>query len=678
MSADAFRVGLLLVLAACALVLAFQLPSDIFFDFGPNDARYTRGFREDFEVDEPTIIHWSSDRSTVTLPFRLSGPYDVTLRYKRHIASPAEVRFFLGDERVETATVPQRDFGLIDLHTDNTDGGPFELRLLSRSDDPRPLGLALDWMQIRPSPQFGAVVPNARALLWMLSWVAAFYIVPRLIGLGFKVASVSSALAACALVVLTGFHKLWPVHASSTLGMRTHVIAALLVLFFLLRQRVQGSAFATSRARWAVYLVYLGLAIRLFALFHPDFYYPDVRTHSKFVSLIWTEGLDGFFANYIENQHTHLLGLQLVGNHWLAFPYPPLLYLTIYPLSLLELPVEDWMKLVPAALLAVEALILFALAQKLGLTGNAAVFVVLLHATARGLAFRLAVASYAALFGHFWDTVVVLYLVFFFDRIERPLYAMGFALLIAVSILSYAGSALVLGMLVPAFCLAFVFVRKDRRPESKRLVAIAAWALAGALAAVFSFYWQYIPEILARPEAAGSRSELVSELVDVTFTPTCRASDDGAPTESLLWVFGVPRSRMPLLRTGQAHPLARRAAGGCGDRDFRGVEFLASRFGDDSHLSVFEGRPRHPSRHRVRARVAPRRLVSSQHDRAGRNRGDLDRLDRVGCGGAFARYSQPVHPARIPTARGQHRRVIRVEQIYDAYTTRLPPARFAL
>ena len=524
MSADAFRVGLLLVLAAFALLLAFQLPSDIFLDFGPNDTRYTRGFREDFEVDEPTIIHWSSDRSTVIVPFHLSGPYDVTLRYKRHIASPADVRFFLGDELVETATVPQRDFGLIDLHTDNTDGGPFELRLLSRSDDPRPLGLALDWMQIRPSPQFGAVVPNAPALLWMLSWVAAFYIVPRLLGLGFKVASVSSALAAFALVVLTGFHKLWPVHASATLGMRTHVIAALLVLFFLLRQRVQGSAFATSEARWAVYLVYLGLAIRLFASFHPDFYYPDVRTHSKFVSLIWTEGLDGFFANYIENQHTHLLGLQLVGNQWLAFPYPPLLYLTIYPLSLLELPVEEWMKLVPAALLAVEALVLFALARTLGLTGNAAVFVVLLHATARVLAFRLAVASYAALFGHFGDTVVVLYLVLFFDRIERPLYAMGFASLVAVSILSYAGSALVLGMFVPAFCLAFVFVKKDRRPESKRLVAIAAWALVGALAAVFSFYWQYIPEILTRPEAAGSSSELVSELVDVTFTPLAALS----------------------------------------------------------------------------------------------------------------------------------------------------------
>ena len=318
MSADAFRVGLLLVLAAFALLLAFQLPSDIFLDFGPNDTRYTRGFREDFEVDEPTIIHWSSDRSTVIVPFHLSGPYDVTLRYKRHIASPADVRFFLGDEFVETATVPQRDFGLIDLHTDNTDGGPFELRLLSRSDDPRPLGLALDWMQIRPSPQFGAVVPNAPALLWMLSWVAAFYIVPRLLGLGFKVASVSSALAAFALVVLTGFHKLWPVHASATLGMRTHVIAALLVVVLLAETtRVQRSAFSTSEARWAVYLSCIsGLAIRVVrACSIPTSTIPDVRTHSKFVSLIWTEGLGGFFRRITSTISTPiLLGLQLVGN----------------------------------------------------------------------------------------------------------------------------------------------------------------------------------------------------------------------------------------------------------------------------------------------------------------------------------------------------------------------------
>ena len=582
MSADAFRVGLLLLLTAFALLLAFQVPSDIFFDFGPNDARYTRGFREDFEVDEPTIIHWSSDRATVTLPFRLSGPYDVTLRYKRHIAAPAQVRFFLGDELVETVTVPQRDFGLIDLHADNPKSGPFELRLLSISDDPRPLGLALDWMQIRPSSVFGAVVPDARALLWMLSWVLAFYIVPRLVGLGVNFASASSALAAFALVVLAGVHKLWPVHASATLGLRTHVLALLIVFFFLLRRRIQNSAFATSVAPWAIYLVYLGLAIRLFALFHPDFYYPDVRTHSKFVSLIWTQGLDGFFANYIENQHAHLLGLQLVGDRWLAFPYPPLLYLTIYPLSLLELPVEDWMKLVPAVLLAIEALILFALARKLRLSDNAAILIVALHVTARVLAFRLAVASYAALFGHFWDTVVVLYLVFFFDRIERPLYAMGFASLIAVSILSYAGSALVLGMLVPAFCLAFVFVKKDRRPETKRLVAIALWALAGALVAVFTFYWQYLPELLTQPEASRSSSELI----DVSFTPLAALSMAAHRLNLFYWIFGFfALACIYFIRHRLEHPLVGPLAGAA-IATFVGMNFLRAGLGT-THIFQF-------------------------------------------------------------------------------------------
>lgn len=534
MTADAFRVSLLLLLAALGLLSSFQLPSDLFFDFGPNDGRYVRGFREDFEVDEPTIIHWSGDRSSVSLPFYLRGAYDVTLRYKRHVASPAEVRFFLHDEIVETTIVPQQDFDLLELTTTANDWERFELTILSRSNDPRPLGIALDWMQVRPSSRFGAVLPSVGAMLAMLSWVLALYVVPRVLGLGLRVATISGALGAVALAVLAGAHKFWPVHASTTLGLRAHVVGLVLVAFFLVRRRVTGSAFRTTAARWAVYAIYLGLVVRLFALFHPDFYYPDVRTHSKFVSLIWTEGLQGFFADYIENQHTHLLGLQLVGDRWLAFPYPPLLYLTIYPLSLLQLPVEDWMKLVPTALLAVEALVLFTLARCLGVSPRAAALAAVLHASARVLAFRLAVASYAAMFGHLWDLVAVVYLVFFFDRIERPFYAAGFAALVAISILSYAGSALVLGMFVPAFCLAFGFVDRGRRPEMRRRIAIAGWALLGALAAITSFYWQYVPEILLRSDTAPSSSGLV----DVAITPIAALSMTAYRLNLFYGVFG--------------------------------------------------------------------------------------------------------------------------------------------
>ncbi|HJS73429.1 MAG TPA: hypothetical protein VJ921_04020, partial [Vicinamibacteria bacterium] len=471
------RFALLLLLSAGAFLLAFGAPGDVFLDFGPNDVRYVSGFREDFEIDEPTLIHWSTHRARVRLPFHVRAPYEVLVRFKRHVERPAEVRLFLEGEPVETFTVPQQDFEVRRFGSANARGGAFELSLVTSSEDPRPLGLALDWMSVRPSSRLLPVIPTAGAWLALLSWVVAFYALPRILGLGERVALASGAGAAACLAAAALAHKLWPVHAAMTLGLRAHAVLFLLALFHVVRRGKLGSFFAQPLARWAVLAVCAALSVRLFALFHPDFYYPDVRTHSKFVSLIWTEGLEGFLTNHIENQHRHLLGLQFVAGRWVAFPYPPLLYLIIYPLSLLQLPVEDWMKLLPTALLSVEALALFAMAGKLGVNPRASFLAVLLHASARVLAFRLAVASYAALFGHFWDMLAVLYIAFFFDRLHRPLYGAGLGVLVAISILSYAGSVLTLGLFVPLLGIAVLLTRASR-PST--VLALTLWPLAGA------------------------------------------------------------------------------------------------------------------------------------------------------------------------------------------------------
>jgi hypothetical protein len=522
MKAEARAAGLLLLLATAALLLAYQTPGDVFLDFGPNDGRYVSGFREDFEIDEPTLIHWTRDRAEVRLPFTFRGPYDVTLRLKRHIQEPAELRLFLGDTLVDTLTVAPQDFSLRRVHFENPSGGPFELGLMTTSADPRPLGVALDWMSVEPAHAMGAVLPTPEALVWILSWVLSFYFLPRIVGLS-RVAGVASGLAALALfVAMAAAHKLWPVHLALTLGLRAHAVMLLLALVYLWRRRSPGSAFARPLARFAVVLVAAGMTVRLVALFHPDFYYPDVRTHSKFVSLLWTEGWSGFLSHYIENQHRHLLGLQFVDDRWVAFPYPPLLYLSIYPLSRLQLPVDDWMKLVPTALLAVEGLMVFALAAKLGASPKTSLLAVLLHSTARVAAFRLAVASYAALFGHFWDVAFVLYLTIFFDRLSRPAFGAGLGLLAAVSLLSYAGSALVLGLFVPFFCLGLLFLRP--RPRSAILGAIAGWSLAGAVAAVGLFYAQYLPELLPRSSTAPSNGPVLGGLVDPRLTPVAALS----------------------------------------------------------------------------------------------------------------------------------------------------------
>ena len=66
--------------------------------------------------------------------------------------------------------------------------------------------------------------------------------------------------------------------------------------------------------------------------------------------------------------------------------------------------------------------------------------------------------------------LAVLYAAFFFEKLQRPLYGAGLGLLAGISILSYAGSVLTLGIFVPFLCLA-VFVSREGRPsfQNRRL-----------------------------------------------------------------------------------------------------------------------------------------------------------------------------------------------------------------
>ena len=518
MKVEVRRAGLLLLAASILFLIAYQAPTDLFFDFGPNDGDYVTGFRKDFEIDEPTLIHWSLRRGRVRLPVILPrGPFEISFRYKRHIALPAQTTLFVANEQVDRFPVPQQDFQVrtVTVSENARPWTPLDIVFLSRSSDPRPLGLALDWLRILPS---GPVLPAPAAFLYLLGTVLGLYVFPRLIGFSSRVSLSIATGGTVALAIGTAFHKLAWLQASTQLGLRPHVISFIVIAFFLVRRRNRDSAFSHPLARWAMLAFYLGTTVRLLALFHPDFYYPDVRTHSKFVSIIWTEGLAGFFMDHIPNQHRHLLGLQRVGEEWKAFPYPPLLYLSIYPLSLLRLPVEDWMKIVPTVLAGIESLIVYVMALRLGASSRAGVAASWIHATAPLLVFRLTVASYAALFGHFWDMLVALYLLFRFGRMEQAKIGIGLALLVALSILSYAGSVLVLGLFVPAFAVSLALRYRDKI-DVRRAIRVSLWALVGALAAIVLFYSQYIPELLPHGLSQASVTASEGALIEFRITP---------------------------------------------------------------------------------------------------------------------------------------------------------------
>jgi len=122
------------------------------------------------------------------------------------------------------------------------------------------------------------------------------------------------------------------------------------------------------------------------------------------------------------------------------------------------------------------------------------------------------------MFGHFWDTLVALYLIFFFPRMNRFWTGVGLATIIAVSLLSYAGSALVLGLFIPIFALS-ISIRNEEPEDKGRAVRVALWALVGALLAIAVFYVQYLPELapeLIDPTASSGTSEA---LIAFDFTP---------------------------------------------------------------------------------------------------------------------------------------------------------------
>jgi hypothetical protein len=333
------------------------------------------------------------------------------------------------------------------------------------------------------------------------------------------------------------------------------------------------------------------------------------------------------------------------------------------------------MKLVPTALLSVEALVLFVIGGQLGLSRGGSLLAVLLHASARVVAFRLAVASYASLFGHFWDMLAVLYVASFFERLHKPAYGAGLGLLVAISILSYAGSVLTLGIFVPALCLA-VLLARELRSKVATVAALAGWPLAGALTAAWLFYLQYVPELLgSTPGSGAADGGGVSALLESRLTPLSALSMAFYRLRLFYgWVFalaGIATLAAFLYRQGKgfrplAFPLALAATG-----TYLGMNFLRAGLGS-THIFQFS---------KDDLVILPlMALLLGEGLRAMWERGVLARAVAfalvafwVGWGvwslsrDVQERFRRPEYPPS-PSSGGQ---------VQEANTTRFPPARFA-
>jgi hypothetical protein len=366
----------------------------------------------------------------------------------------------------------------------------------SASADPRPLGLAIDWMQLervgrrplrsapwhRPRP----AAARASSPSWRRVWPGA------------PARAAARTVRAPALAVAGCW---WDILAAERIAREGWAVYAAVAVVAVLIARGRRTRAAldiadSTIAGVLVILVLAALAFRLVILLHPQFYYPDVRVHALFAWQLARRGIVGFLRSFTENQYRYSLGLQMENGHWYAFPYPPAFYMLCWPLvTLARMRPEVAVSVLAAAVNSLEAFLVFGIARRLRArawtgAGAAAALALLPLFLA-----RLSLAYFPAMVGHAVDAVVILYLLARLRELDRPRIVLTLGALIALALLTYTQSLLNFAVLMPLFLA--VLLARDRSPETMRRAAglVAAGAL-GAVLSLVVFYGRYVPTFI--------------------------------------------------------------------------------------------------------------------------------------------------------------------------------------
>lgn len=493
------------LLAAAALVLpalAARHARPAVVNFGPNDVDYVTGFREDWERDHATRFHWTTPHASVRLPLAIQGEgLRLSLRVRRHLVEPSIVTIKVGRALVSEFTIqadPQVAYRIVEAAIPPLDSpAPFVLTIDSVSADPRPLGVALDWLQVARTSSSGRFDVLSSTRLALLAIVLVAFLAPRLAGAPL----VLSAAHATAIAIAAAIGAWWDVLACERIareGTGAYVAVAT-VAVILARSRRMRSALAITEPPLGgalTTIVLVAVAIRLVVLLHPQFYYPDVRIHALFAWQLARRGLVDFLRHFTESQYRYSLGLQMEHGHWYAFPYPPAFYVLCWPMvRLARLRPEVAVSVLAAAVNSLEGFLVFALARRLRASPWTGVSAAACAAVLPLFIARLSLAYFPAMVGHAVDTIVILFLVSKLAELARPRIVVALAALIALALLTYTQSLLNFAVLVPLFGL--VWLASDRSVVARRrlLGLIAAGALGGVLSLV-AFYGRYVPIFL--------------------------------------------------------------------------------------------------------------------------------------------------------------------------------------
>jgi hypothetical protein len=495
----------LLLLAAVPLVAAFvgrRGAIDVRMNLGPGDAPYVSGFEPHYEINDKVAVHWTTRRAEVRLPLEVRGaPLVLRYRFARFLPQPARVSIALHGHEVDAFTLDRKRFQERSVPVPALPKTPLTVSVFAEAAG-YDLGVLLDWVRFDVGP--GAVLRLRGAARYApAALVAILFGLLRASGFGTR----SAALMAAPWAVVLGAFLLrdpWLTHRLlSGLPLTLALLGSLVVgigrgiAWKRDSRRPSGkcegspeSGEGGARVRRDLPLVFAlvayALLLRGAAVNHPDFYYPDLRTHARLALVVRQAGLD-FLRS--PSPHIWMHGVWRTQAHGktYAFPYTPAFHV---PFALSGAGYDaliSSMKLAGAAVSTVPLVLVWALARRFEVSPLGAVLMVLIPTYTS----RLSFAFLPALFGHAVDMALVWWLAGNLDHIRAPRVLAAGAALVGAAQLAYVSGVVNLPVFTAALAGAEAATHRERR--ARRALAVLAMGALGSLLAVAVYYRDFLP-----------------------------------------------------------------------------------------------------------------------------------------------------------------------------------------
>jgi len=511
---DFLLAGVLAAPPALAALLGASGPLRVHFNLGPGDAPYQRGFLPEYEIFDQVATHWSKRVATIELPLTVEGgPVDVSYRLARPLPDPGEAEVALNGRVVDHFSLG-RGFDEHRASLGALPETPIRFRFRVEAGDADPLGAHFDWVRLDAGS--GARVRLRGSAPWRgVFLVLVVFLVLRVAGWGpLAAAGLSAPLAVVSGLGLRAdpwlVHRLltWLPEWLMALGLAGAAIGRWLV--------ARGRAGA-SPVRNVVALALAAFLMRALALNHPDFYYPDLRSHVQLALDVRSSRF-----HFLRSPSTYILrrgvwSREIAGRRY-AFPYTPAFHV---PFALTHLGYDDLLtavKLADAAWSVVPVVALGCLASTLGASSLG--LALLLFVPIYG--HHLSVAYLPAVFGHAMDVSVLAWLPRRLEQIESWTVGLVAAALVALAELAYVGATTILPVFIASLALADFANRRSPR----RVVAILGFGLLGSLLAFALYYRDFLGLVIdvVRLKASGAAVVASGDAASAGFIDTVTVS----------------------------------------------------------------------------------------------------------------------------------------------------------